>query len=120
MRPYNTRKVQFRSKRCVFLGYSNSHNGFKCLDPSEGRVYISRDIVFDETVFPFTELHANVGARLRAEISLLPSPLLTSTSFGDAKLTDQRTNPNPSMKSAQNLVDAGTKTVENGEETEDP
>jgi len=120
LRPYNTRKVQFRSKRCVFLGYSNSHKGFKCLDPSEGRVYISRDIVFDETVFPFTELHANAGARLRAEISLFPSSLLTSTSFGDAKLTDQHTNPNPSMKSAQNLVDAGTKTVENGEETEDP
>lgn len=50
-RPYNTKKVQFRSKRCVFLRYSNSHKGFKCLDPSEGRVYISHDIEterFDE------------------------------------------------------------------------
>lgn len=43
--PYNTKKLQFRSKRGVFLGYNNLHKGYKCLDPSEGRVYISRDIL---------------------------------------------------------------------------
>jgi histone deacetylase 1/2 len=64
LRPYNTRKLQFCSKRCVFIGYSNAHKGFKCLDPSEGIIYISRDVVFDETVFPFATLHANAGARL--------------------------------------------------------
>ncbi len=42
-------------------------------DNSSGQVYISRDVVFDETVFPFSELHANAGARLRSEILLLPS-----------------------------------------------
>jgi hypothetical protein len=35
-------------------------------------MYISRDIVFDETVFPFSTLHSNVGARLCDEINLLP------------------------------------------------
>ncbi|WVZ96930.1 LOW QUALITY PROTEIN: hypothetical protein U9M48_042510 [Paspalum notatum var. saurae] len=43
LHPYNTNKMQFRSKRCVFLGYSEFHKGFKCLDTSTGRVYISRD-----------------------------------------------------------------------------
>jgi hypothetical protein len=38
-------------------------------------VYISRDIVFDENVFPFSELHKNVDAQLHAEIFLLPPPL---------------------------------------------
>jgi hypothetical protein len=38
-------------------------------------LYISRDIVFDETVFLFAALHSNVGARLRAEIDLLPLSL---------------------------------------------
>lgn len=61
LRPYNARKLQFCSKRCVFLGYSNMYKGFKCLDPTEGRVYISRDVTFDECVFPFAELHQTPG-----------------------------------------------------------
>jgi hypothetical protein len=38
-------------------------------------VYISCDITFDENVFPFSKLHENAGARLRAEIRLLPTSL---------------------------------------------
>ena len=38
LRPYNNRKLAFRSKQCVFLGYSPLHKGFKCLEPSVGRV----------------------------------------------------------------------------------
>lgn len=76
--PYNSRKLEFRSKRCAFFGYNNLHKGYKCLDISTGRVYISRDVVFDEQVFPFSTLHANAGAQLRAEINLL-SPDLLST-----------------------------------------
>lgn len=48
LRPYNTKKLQYWSKQCVFLGYSTMHKGFKCLDPKEGWVYISWDVVFDE------------------------------------------------------------------------
>jgi hypothetical protein len=60
------------------------HKGFKCLDISEGRVYISRDVVFDEIVFPFAQLHPNAGACLRSEILLLPSTLLNpSSDIGD-------------------------------------
>jgi histone deacetylase 1/2 len=81
LRPYNSRKLQFRSTRCAFIGYSNMHKGYKCLDISTGRVYISRDVVFDESVFPFSELHSNAGARLRAEILLLPSHLLPPMRF---------------------------------------
>ena len=58
----------FRSKQCVFLGYSAQHKGLKFLDISTGRVYISRDVVFDETKFPFADLHPNAGALLRKEI----------------------------------------------------
>lgn len=93
LQPYNTRKLQFRSKRCVFIGYSNQHKGFKCLDPSEGRVYISRDAVFDEKVFPFASLLPNARARLRAELQLLSEILLNSSScIGDAQIHNQHLN----------------------------
>jgi len=75
LRPYNRHKLQFRSKQCVFLGFSNLHKGFKCLDIPSGRVYVSRDVIFDETIFPFSKLHQNAGARLCSEISLLPNPI---------------------------------------------
>jgi hypothetical protein len=59
----------------VFIGYNNLHTGYKCLDNFMGHLYISSDIVFDETVFPFVALHSNAGARLRAKIKLLPLSL---------------------------------------------
>jgi hypothetical protein len=31
------------------------------LDVTTGHVYVSRDAVFDENVFPFTSLHPNAG-----------------------------------------------------------
>lgn len=71
LRPYNMHKLAFHSMRCAFLGYSNQHKGYKCLDISSGRVYISRDVIFDETGFPFSELHPNAGTQLRSEILLL-------------------------------------------------
>jgi transposase InsO family protein len=52
LRPYNSHKLSFRSKKCIFLGYSTNQKGYRCLDPTSHRVYISRHVVFDETKFP--------------------------------------------------------------------
>jgi hypothetical protein len=56
------------------------HKGFKYLDVASGRVYISCDVVFDETVFPFAKLNPNAGARLRSDILLLHTNLPNPTS----------------------------------------
>jgi hypothetical protein len=53
LRPYNTHKLQPRSSQCVFLGYSLLHKGYKCLHLPSNRLYISRDVIFDEPTFPF-------------------------------------------------------------------
>ena len=96
LRPYNNRKLSFRSKQCVFLGYSPRHKGVKCLDVSTGRVYISRDVVFDKNVFPFATLHPNAGSRLRQEILLLPSPMTShSPIIGVANTNDHMHNVVP-------------------------
>jgi hypothetical protein len=76
LHPYNNHKLQFRSQRCVFLRFSSFHNGFECLDPKLGRLYISRDVTFDETIFPFSEPHPNVDHRLQEEIALFSPNLL--------------------------------------------
>jgi hypothetical protein len=90
LRPYNKRKLAFRSKQCVFLGYSPRHKGVKCLDVKAGRVYISRDVVFDENVFPFASLHPNAGQILRHELHLLP-PDISSSHVGDRQIYDPMT-----------------------------
>jgi hypothetical protein len=80
LRSYNKHKLYFRSKKCVFLGYSPRHKGVKFLDPNTGRVYISRDVVFDENQFPFVSLNPNASHRLCEEILLLPLDDLSSPS----------------------------------------
>jgi hypothetical protein len=70
------------------------------LEVSSGWVFVSRDVIFDEQVFPFMELHSNVGARLRIEISLLPSHLVPSSNI-EPKEYD---TTDPSLLMSQNPV----------------
>jgi histone deacetylase 1/2 len=92
LRPYNKHKLAFRSKRCVFLGYSPMHKGVKCLDTSTGRVYISRDVVFDEQVFPFASLNPNAGKRLKDNILLLSDSLASTHKQHEGEHIDDRYN----------------------------
>jgi histone deacetylase 1/2 len=84
--------LQFRSKQRAFLDYSGQHKGYRCLDIATGRIYISRDVVFDESVFPFSTLNPNAGAQLLSEISVLPSHIRPM--FGDIDiLANDDANP---------------------------
>lgn len=55
LRPYQSHKYNFRSSMCVFLGYSPSHLGYRCLHES-GRVYIASTVIFDRYCFPFQDM----------------------------------------------------------------
>jgi len=55
LRPYHTHKLNFRSQECLFLGYSSSHKGYKCLS-SSSIIYISKDVLFNELRFPYSDL----------------------------------------------------------------
>ena len=46
-------KLAPRSLPCVFLGFSDEHKGYRCLDLLSGRVHISRHVTFVETIFSF-------------------------------------------------------------------
>ena len=123
LRPYNNRKLMFCSKQCVFLGYSVQHKWVKCLDVSTGRVYISQDVAFDETQFPFATLHPNAGALLRKEILLLPSSLSNGAN-GEENNCDDQYLPNPpnfipelcvsAINSERNSANGAENGVQNG------
>ena len=49
-------KISYSSDfKNVFLGYSPSHKGYKCL-AAGGRLFISKDVTFNERVFPYPPL----------------------------------------------------------------
>jgi len=37
----------------MFLGYSSSHLGYRCLDFASQHIYVSCHVCFHESVFPF-------------------------------------------------------------------
>lgn len=47
LQPYNKHEMEFRSKMCVFIGYSMQYRGYKCLHIPPGRVYVARNVIFD-------------------------------------------------------------------------
>jgi histone deacetylase 1/2 len=73
LKPYNKNKLNFRSKTCIFIGYSLCHQRYKCLDLSTGKIYVSRHVIFDETLFPYSkELGSVINKNPSSESVSLP------------------------------------------------
>lgn len=87
------------------------HKGFKSLDVAQGRVYISRDVVFDETIFPFANVHPNSGAQIHSEI-LLPQHL-QNPSFGDDNFAPSLVTSPASNVASESAGDFSGNFVEN-------
>lgn len=87
------------------------------MDVPTGRVYISRDVVFDESVFPFESLHPNAAAILRKEILLLPSHLQSFDRGGD-NCTNQFDDYSSSSTTAMPVQVNEENTGENGMEND--
>jgi hypothetical protein len=47
MRP-NLKKLDDRSRKAIFVGYEGGSKAYRCYDPIDQRIIISRDVVFDE------------------------------------------------------------------------
>lgn len=49
--------LDFKAIECVFIGYSGDTNGYKLWDRNHNSFYISKDVKFDENVFPCKKEH---------------------------------------------------------------
>lgn len=56
LKPYVSSKLEGKSKHCVLLGYNLQHKGYKCLDFAYDRRCNSRHVLFNEHVFPFSQI----------------------------------------------------------------
>ncbi|KAJ0628055.1 putative RNA-directed DNA polymerase [Helianthus annuus] len=61
LRDYAKHKLEPRSLPCIFIGYCSSHKGFRCLDPTTNRVFISRHARFNESSFSFKDSHTTTN-----------------------------------------------------------
>ena len=41
-------KLEFKSKKCIFIGFIKEFKGFRLWDPEKRSAFNSRDVVFDE------------------------------------------------------------------------
>nr|GMC49313.1 Retrovirus-related Pol polyprotein from transposon TNT 1-94 [Ipomoea batatas] len=41
-------KMEKKAVKCIFVGYDNQRKGWRCCDPTTGKCYTSRNVVFDE------------------------------------------------------------------------
>ena len=72
---YRNNKLSPKSLPCVFLGYSPYHKGYRCYEPKTKRLYISRHVVFDESLFPFQNTTPKSTKCDTPHKVLLPIPL---------------------------------------------
>ncbi|KAK0591398.1 hypothetical protein LWI29_001105 [Acer saccharum] len=110
LRPYTSHKLEPRSKPCVFVGYSIEHNAYLCLDSLTNRLYVSRHVVFVESVFPFVGQVGHVSPQVfthvdhwlasqspnvRSETEIEPLPSSHSPSQQESQFPDIIHIPHP-------------------------
>lgn len=87
LKPYNTHKFQFHSQRCIYLGPAPQHKGHRCLS-STGRIYTSRHVIFDSSVFPGKEGFVNRRNAQNTNECILPfviSPMQANNEENSSK-----------------------------------
>jgi hypothetical protein len=79
----------------VFFGYSPMHKGYRYLHPPSKRVYLSRHVIFDKTIFPYANptllfSHGQQHSFFFSTCTKFAGGFFTPSSSG---LSDAPTNP---------------------------
>lgn len=64
-------KFEPRARRCVHIGYPPDQKGYKLLDLDTQQTFTSRDVVFHEDIFPFSQTTPNTNT----SAPIIPNPV---------------------------------------------
>jgi hypothetical protein len=89
---YGQDKLTPKTRRCIFIGYNTIHKGYRYLDSSSGRIFISRLVVFNET-----EFHYGISSALPTTVSphVPPPRLPLALTFEPALLSHSQSTVEP-------------------------
>ena len=90
-------KFQPRSQACVLLGYPLATKGYKLLNLTSRKIFISRDVIFHESIFPFISLDSvystpsatSLPPVSDSTLTTLPFNSTSSPVFHDSFINDQ-------------------------------
>ncbi|KAI0500239.1 hypothetical protein KFK09_018448 [Dendrobium nobile] len=81
LKPYAAHKLSPLSQPCVFIGYAPNQKGYRCLDIKTNKIYVSPRVVFNETIFPFSQSTDTTITTSPQNLHLPPLLLVPSTSL---------------------------------------
>lgn len=75
-----------RATRCIFLGYLHNQKGYKLLDLISNQFIVSRDVTFNENIFPLMISELNHSLNTDSASSSLHPPLLPNLAIDSTTL----------------------------------
>ncbi|XP_074287862.1 uncharacterized protein LOC141613020 [Silene latifolia] len=112
---YTPSKDKFASKgkKCIFIGYPFGQKAFKLYDLDTHKIFVSKDVVFQESIFPFKSQTSN--STTNTTHSPLEFPILHPEILDDGTdhphVSDNPVSSNPHTQSIQNPAE----TIENND-----
>lgn len=73
--PKHRTKFSARARACVFIGYPLGYKGYKLLDLENHNIFISRNVVFHETIFPLANTASSYASLDLFSHRVLPVPI---------------------------------------------